>query len=331
MAARSRARDKAVPGDLTTMHPIPVIIDCDPGQDDAIAILLALSAPDRLNVLGVTTVAGNVALEKTQRNARIVCEWAGRPDIAVYAGCERPMLRSPIGAGDIHGREGLQGPALHEPTMPLQPAHAVDFLIDTLSTHDGRVTLCGLGPLTNLAVAIAKRPGIVPNIERIVVMGGAASEGGNITPCAEFNFHADPHAAKSVLACGAPIVMMPLDATHQVTASGRWTQSLRSIGTRAAERVADIIEAYSPPEAQRFGEAGAPLHDPCVIAFLLAPELFSARLVNVCVETTSSLTLGESVVDWWGVTARRPNVRYVNRVNRDAVLDLLLGAFGKLP
>lgn len=308
-----------------------IIIDCDPGQDDAIAIFLALASPEQFQVVGITTVAGNVPLEKTQRNARIVCEWAGRPDLPVFAGCERPLLRSPVSASDVHGEEGLGGPSLHTPAMPLRTQHAVDYLIETLQSHPERITLCALGPLTNIALALAKAPGIAAHIQEIVLMGGAASEGGNVTPCAEFNFHADPHAAKLVLESGVPITMLPLDATHQVLVDSKRLDQFRTLGNRAGTLASQLIRSHGQAEQFRFGSRGTPLHDPCVIAYLLSPHLFCGRMVHVSVETGSALTLGASVVDWWGVSGRRPNVRYVNQAHGDGVLSLLASRLALLP
>ena len=308
-----------------------LIIDCDPGQDDAIALLLALSAPEQLDLLGITTVAGNVTLDKTQRNARIVCEWAGRPEIGVYAGCERPLFRTPVSARSVHGDEGLHGPRLHEPAMPLQARNAVTYLIETLATRAEPLTLCTLGPLTNVALALAQAPSLATRIQEIVVMGGAMSEGGNVTPCAEFNFYADPHAARIVLASGIPVTLVPLDLTHQVLASAERVQRLAAAGTQAARRCTEIIASYGHAASRRFGAGGAPMHDPCVIAYLLAPQLFSGRLVNVVVETSSALCMGASVVDWWGITGRRPNARYLQSVQVDAVFELLGAGMARLP
>ncbi|HEY9548450.1 MAG TPA: nucleoside hydrolase, partial [Kiloniellaceae bacterium] len=208
-----------------TAHPIdarPIIIDTDPGQDDAIAILLALASPE-LTVLGITAVAGNVPLALTEKNARKVCELAGRPEVKVFAGCARPLVRPPVTAEQVHGKTGLDGPDLPEPAMPLQPQHAVDWLVDTLrAAPAGSITLCALGPLTNLAAAIVKAPDIVARIGEIVLMGGGFFEGGNTTPAAEFNIYVDPHAAQVVFASGAKLTMHPLDVTHKALMTRAW-------------------------------------------------------------------------------------------------------------
>ena len=197
-----------------------IIIDTDPGQDDAVAILLALASPGELDVRGITTVAGNVPLALTSLNARKVCELAGRDDVAVYAGCERPMVRELITAEYVHGATGLDGADLPDPTMALQPTHAVDFLVETLMAGDeGEITLCPLGPLTNIAMALLREPRIASKVREIVLMGGGFFEGGNVTPAAEFNIFVDPHAADVVFTSGIPITMMPLDVTHQALAT----------------------------------------------------------------------------------------------------------------
>jgi purine nucleosidase len=198
------------------MPPRKIIIDTDPGQDDAVAILLALASPEEIDVLGITAVAGNVPLHLTQKNARIVCELAGRRDIRVFAGCDKPLVVPLVTAEHVHGKTGLDGPEMIEPTMPLQDQHAVDFIIDTLRTEPaGTVTLCPLGPLTNIATAFLKAPDIISRVKEIVLMGGAYFEVGNITPAAEFNIYVDPEAAAHVFGAGIPLVVIPLDATHK--------------------------------------------------------------------------------------------------------------------
>src|SRR5580765_5005848 len=213
--------------------PRPIIIDTDPGQDDAVAILLALASPAELEVLGIVAVAGNVPLALTQRNARIVCELAGRPDLPVYAGCERPMHRSLVTAEYIHGKTGLDGPVLPEPTMALQPQHGVDYLVETLRrAEDGGITLCTLGPLTNIGMALVKAPDIVPKVREIVMMGGAYFEVGNTTPAAEFNIYVDPHAADLVLRSGIPVTIIPLDVSHKALTTAPRIPRFRALGTR---------------------------------------------------------------------------------------------------
>jgi inosine-uridine nucleoside N-ribohydrolase len=311
--------------------PRKIIIDTDPGLDDAVALLLALAAPEELEVVGIVAVAGNLPLTETERNARRVCEFAGRPDVAAYAGCARPLLRPAETAAQIH-RDTL-GDRLHlpEPTMPLRPQHGVDFLIDTLRAEaSGNITLCGLGPLTNMAMAFVKAPDIAARIGEVVVMGGAGFELGNITPAAEFNIHADPHAAEIVLCGGVPVTLIPLDVTHQVLSTPPRIAALRALANRCGPAVAELLD-FEATRTGRFGDRGRALHDPCVVAYLLRPDLFGGREVNVAVETASPLTLGTTVVDWWGVTGRPANAQFLNTVDADGLYRLLTAKLAQLP
>ncbi len=301
----------------------PIIIDTDPGQDDAVAILLALASPE-LEVLGITAVAGNVPLKLTEKNARKICELAARPDIKVFAGATRPMVRQLVTAEEVHGKTGLNGPQLPEPKMPLQEQHAVDFIVETLMDRErGSVTLCALGPLTNIALALVREPMIAPRVKQIVLMGGGFFEGGNVTPTAEFNIYVDPHAADVVLKSGVPIVMMPLDCTHKALTTARRTAAFRALGTRVGVAIADMLEFFERFDEQKYGTDGGPLHDPCVIAWLLKPELFGGRHCNVTVETGSELTMGMTVADWWGVTKRPKNATYMRDIDHVGFFDLL--------
>ncbi|MCF7700351.1 nucleoside hydrolase [Loktanella sp. M215] len=307
-----------------------IIIDTDPGQDDAVAILLALGSPE-LDVLGLTAVAGNVPLPLTQRNARIVCELAGRPNIPVYAGCDAPLSRKLVTAEHVHGKTGLDGPQLSDPTMPLQDAHAVDFIIDTLRTHaSGTVTLCVLGPLTNIATAFRRAPDIIPRVQEIVLMGGAYFEVGNITPTAEFNIYVDPEAAAEVFAAGVPLVVMPLDVTHKALTTQARVDAFRAMGTRVGDMVAAWTSFFERFDKEKYGSAGAPLHDPCVIAYLLRPALFTGRHINVMVETGSDLTLGMTVADWWRVTKRPANAMFMGDIDAEGFFALLTDRLARL-
>ena len=312
--------------------PRPIIIDTDVGQDDAVAILLALASPAELEVLGIVAVAGNVPLALTQRNARMVCELAGRREVPVYAGCERPLHRDLVTAEYIHGKTGLDGPTLPEPTMKLQPQHGVDFLIDTLRRAEpGAVTLCTLGPLTNIGMALVKAPDIVPKVRELVMMGGAYFEVGNTTPAAEFNIYVDPHAADVVLRSGIPITIIPLDVSHKALTTALRIQRFRALGTRCGRAVAEMLEFFERHDVEKYGADGGPLHDPGVIAYLLRPALYRGRRVNVAIETGSPLTLGMSVVDWWRVTDRPPNAQFMNDVDADGFYDLLTERIATLP
>ncbi len=312
--------------------PRRIIIDTDPGIDDAVAILLAISAPEELEVLGIVAVAGNLPLAQTARNARQICELAGRADVPVYAGCARPMLRPPAAAGHIHAAGGLGGLALPEPAMPLQQQHGVDFLIETLLRAEAAtVTLCALGPLTDIGMALVKAPEIAGRVQELVVMGGAGFELGNVTPAAEFNIHVDPHAARLVAESGIPITMIPLDVTHQVLSTPPRIAVLGALDNRCGPAVASLLAAFEETRTGKFGPRGMALHDPCVIAYLLCPDLFQGREVNVAIETESALTLGMTVVDWWGVTGRKANARFMTMVDADGVYALLAERLSRLP
>ncbi len=308
-----------------------IIIDTDPGQDDAVAILLALASPDEIAVLGITTVAGNVPLALTEKNARIICELAGRPDIAVFAGCDRPLVQPLVTAEHVHGKTGLDGIALPDPTMLLQAAHAVDFIIDTLRAEpSGSVTLCPLGPLTNIATAFTRAPDIMARVKEIVLMGGAYFEVGNITPAAEFNIYVDPEAAEIVFQSGVPLVVMPLDVTHKVLTTRPRIDAIRAIGSPVAHAVASWTDFFERFDMAKYGAEGAPLHDPCVIAYLLAPALFTGRHINVEIETTSALTRGMTVADWWGVTKRPKNAIFMGDVDAAGFYALLTQRLARL-
>ena len=309
-----------------------IIIDTDPGIDDAVAILLALASPEELDVLGLIAVAGNLPLESTERNARRVGELAGRTDIPVYAGCARPML-GPLGTAErIHGETSRDPLLLPEPSMALQTQHGVDFLIGTLRAAEAdTITVCALGPLTNIAVALIKAPEIAGKINELVVMGGACFELGNVTPAAEFNIHTDPHAAAVVFASGVSLTMIPLDVSHQVLTTPPRLATLSASGNRCGQAVAALLAEFEARRVDRFGERGRALHDPCVIAYLLRPELFDGREVNVEIETASPLTSGMTVADWWGVTGRKPNVRLLNMVDAEGLYALLTERFVRLP
>ena len=310
--------------------PRKIIIDTDPGQDDAVAILLALASPE-LQILGITAVAGNVPLKLTEKNARKICELAGKPETKVFAGAVRPMVRPLVTAEEVHGQSGLNGPQLPDPTMKLQEQHAVDFIVETLMREEsGAVTLCPLGPLTNIALALIREPQIAPRIREIVLMGGGFFEGGNVTPTAEFNIYVDPHAADIVLKSGIPIVMMPLDVTHKALTTAKRVAAFRELGTRVGVATAEMLEFFERFDEEKYGTDGGPLHDPCVIAYLLKPEFFKGRRCNVTVETSSELTMGMTVADWWGVTKREKNVTYMRDIDHEGFFALLVERLGRL-
>jgi len=288
-------------------------------------LLMALACPDEFDILGITTVAGNVPLKLTERNARIMCELAGRTDVPVYAGCEKPMRRELITAENVHGKTGIDGVEIYDPVMPLQDQHAVDFIIETLLAADNNsVTLVPTGPLTNIGQAIHRQPDILPKIEQIVLMGGAMREGGNTTPCAEFNILEDPDAAQIVLHCGRPLTIVPLDVTHQALVSQKRIDKLRQLNTQVGAAVVGMMEFFNRFDSEKYGSEGAPLHDPCTIAYLLKPELFTGKICNVEVETESPLTMGHTAVDFWGVTDRVKNANWLYKVDADGFYSLLI-------
>lgn len=306
-----------------------IIIDTDPGQDDAVAILLALASPE-LEVLGITAVAGNVPLPLTLRNARAICELAGRPDLPVYAGCDAPLEGRLVTAENVHGATGLDGITLPEPTMPVQDRHAVDFLVETLRREPaGTVTLVPIGPLTNIAAAFRQAPDIIARVGQIVMMGGAYFEVGNVTPAAEFNIFVDPRAAAEVFAAGVDLVVMPLDVTHRALTSRAWVEGMRASG-RVGEVVASWTDFFERYDRAKYGHDGAPLHDPCAVAYLIAPEIFSGRRINVEIETEGRFTRGMTVADWWGVSGRPANALFIRDLDAPRFFDLLTERIGRL-
>ena len=309
----------------------PIIIDTDPGQDDAVALLLAMASPGELDIRGIACVAGNVPLDLTTANARRLVELAGRTDIPVYAGCSRPLLRPLITAENVHGKTGLDGCNLPPPSIALAEGHAVDFIVDEcLAAGPEGITLCPLGPLTNIAQAIVKEPRILPNIREIVLMGGAAMITGNTTPSAEFNIYVDPHAAHVVFECGRPIVMHGLDVTHKALTTPDRLAAIRAIDTPVGKAVAGMLEFYDRHDIERYGMPGGPLHDPCVIAWLLEPELFGGRRARVRIDIQSELSMGRTVVDWWGIEGGEPNALVLDEIDADGFYALLTERLARL-
>ncbi len=297
-----------------------IIIDTDPGKDDAAAILLALANPE-LEILALTPVHGNVPLGKTERNARALLAMAGRTDIPVHPGCLRPMVRAPIHAAHVHGDTGLGALALPEPIVPAQADHAVAYLMRTLRTEPpGTITICILGPATNLAVALVQAPDIADRIAEIVMMGGVIDGGGNVTASAEFNVYADPEAARIVFESGAAMTLVPLDLTHQIRLTPPVMDRLREVPTVCAQAVVRLFESDRAP----------PMHDPCVIAHLLRPDLFQGDRLHVAVEISGTLTSGMTVAD------RRPGAPAANATvlrsgDADAFAALLIDGLKRLP
>ncbi|AXO87997.1 nucleoside hydrolase [Pseudomonas parafulva] len=311
--------------------PRDLIIDTDPGADDVVALFLAMASPEELKIRAITTVAGNVRLDKTSRNARLAREWAGREDIPVYAGAGRPLVRTPIYAANVHGEEGLTGVAVHEPRQPLANGNAVQYLIDTLDAAEPHsITLAMLGPQTNLALALIQKPEIVKGIKEVVVMGGAHFNGGNITPVAEFNLYADPHAAEVVLASGVKLTYLPLDVTHKIITSDARLKQLAAVGNDASRKVVDILNAYIQYDIDKYSMTGGPVHDATVIAYLLEPGLFSGRQVHMSVDSREGPTFGQTVADWYGVLEQPANVTWIEEGNAQGFFDLLSARLARL-
>ncbi|MFB3050118.1 MAG: nucleoside hydrolase [Acidimicrobiia bacterium] len=307
----------------------PIIIDADPGQDDAVAILLALASPE-LDVVAITTVAGNVPQPLVTVNALAMCELAGRTDVPVYKGADGPLERELRTAEYVHGPTGIDGADLPTPTTKAKHGHAVDFIIETCLSADDPITICPVGPLTNVAAAIARQPSIVSTIREVALMGGGFFEGGNTTPVAEFNIFVDPEAASIVFNSGVPLTMFPLDVTHKALVLPDDLKRFSGLGTQAGTAVAGMIDYYERHDIEKYGFAGAPLHDPCVIAYLIEPQLFGGKPCRVDVETESELTMGQTVVDWWGVTGAEPNAMVIDSVDRQGFIDLLVERIGTL-
>ena len=312
--------------------PRKIIIDTDPGQDDAVAILVALANPDMFDILGITAVAGNVGLKLNAQNALKVVELGGRPEIPVYAGCADPLQRVLVTAEHVHGQTGLDGPELPEPEIKLQEQHGVDFIIETLRAHDeATVTLATLGPLTNIATALQKDPEAMRRCEQIVMMGGAYFQGGNITPSAEFNIYVDPQAADIVFRSGIPITVASLDVTHKALSTKERIEAIRKVGTKSAIAVAEMLSFSERFDLEKYQWQGAPLHDPCVITYLMKPELFTGRMCNVQIEVQSELTMGMTVADYWNITDRPKNALFLDDVDADGFFELIIEALRKLP
>ena len=304
-----------------------IILDCDPGHDDAIAILLALSSIE-LEVLGITTVYGNVGLEFTSRNARIMVELAGK-QTKVFAGASRPLLRERISAEDVHGKSGLEGPTFIDPKLPLEQQHAVQFIIDSILEYPNEVTLVPVGAFTNIALAMRTEPKIIPLIGEIVVMGGSTTLG-NTSPAAEFNIFCDPHAASIVFSSGVKLTMFGLNLTHQCLATPDRVAKFRALGTKVGTVTAELLEFFKRAYNKRYGFAGPALHDPCTIAYLIQPDLFTVQAMHVEVDVLPGPSFGRTVCDVWNVTGKPANCDVAMTANADGFFDLLVERLGLL-
>lgn len=307
------------------MKTVPIIVDCDPGIDDTIALLTTFVSPE-LHILGITPVCGNQPLERTVINTLQVCELGGRPEIPVYPGCFRPMLREPI-HGQFHGKTGLGNTTLPEPVKTAEQMSAVDFLIEALSVASMKnepITICCLGPMTNLAVALRVKPQITEGIDRVVMMGGAYREPGNRTMTSEFNVLADPHAAHVVFSSGIPIVALALDATHQVMLKPQHVAEFSRVSGRISQTLGELMAFWDRNDVARYGSRGGPLHDPLVIAYILAPHLFETTRARIFVEYESELCMGQTIADWYGKSGLEPNAEIVTKVDAPGVIDFFL-------
>ncbi|WP_226655066.1 nucleoside hydrolase [Pseudalkalibacillus hwajinpoensis] len=300
-----------------------VILDCDPGHDDAISIILAASS-DRIQIEGITTVAGNVEVEKTTLNALKVCDLLGL-DVPVARGAEQPLVKVREFAPDIHGDSGLDGPQLPEvPKKQVIDQHAVDFIIERVMASDGEITLVPTGPLTNIALALQKEPAIVEKIQEIVLMGGGTF--GNWTPTAEFNIYVDAEAAEMVFNSGVPVTMFGLDVTHQAITTPAILDRIASIGSPISEFVGELLAYFTQTYKDIFGFEGAPIHDACTVAYLIDESIFEFETVRVDIETKGEFTYGTTCVDHLHVTGREPNVKFANGIDQEKFWGLLLSA-----
>ena len=302
-----------------------IILDCDPGHDDAVAIMLAAASKD-IEILGITCVGGNATLENTQQNALKVCSLIDRTDISIYAGAYKPIKFDLVTAEHVHGKSGLDiegKPIEIKNNYKIKDMHAVDFIIYTCQAQNEPIYLCPTGPLTNIAQALQKDPSIAKKIKEIVFMGGAAMTLGNITPAAEFNIYVDPHAANIVLNSGIPLVMLGLDVTHKVNVNDQIISEIQQNNNQSSNFFADLMKFYSKFHRKLYQTDETPLHDPCVIAYLIDSPIFQGKMVNVQVEENSKLTRGETVVDWYGVTNRPVNCNVITEANKINFFSLL--------
>lgn len=309
-----------------------VILDCDPGLDDALALLLALGSPDEIMLEAVTTVGGNVALSSTTANALALLALADRPDIPVHPGCAKPLMRPLLTADHVHGADGIGGVQLPPARRDAEALHGALKIVELCrAAPENGITLCPTGPMTNVALALSLAPDIARHIDQIVFMGGVALGPGNITPSAEYNIHVDPHAAHIVLSSGIPAVMMGLDVTRKVVATHARVDRIRALGGPVCEAVADMLAFYWKRTHRLEQNTGAALHDPCTIAWLIDPSLFGGRMCAMEVDCNPGPNYGRTVADLWGSTGREANVFLVTDVQDDAFFDLLADRLARVP
>ena len=305
----------------------PLIIDCDPGADDAVLLLMALAKPDVFNILGITTISGNAPLERININTLKIVELSKRTDIKVYGGCHRPLVRKPIYATYVHGETGMDGLSVPEPTLSLETKHAVDFIIETILDSAEKVTLSVSGPMTNIALALIKEPRILDNIEELVFMGGS-NIGGNITPAAEFNFYVDPHAAHIVLSTDLPLRMFGLNVTHQLVTSEESLARLRALNNEVGVQIARILEHGVTNDIVRFGLTGRAVHDACITAYLLRPDLFTFKKARVLVDHVAEPTIGATIINDTPTHTQDQWLWVADTIQSDKVFDLIIELMG---
>ncbi|MEX0709662.1 MAG: nucleoside hydrolase [Chloroflexota bacterium] len=301
----------------------PIVLDCDPGHDDALAILLAAADPT-LELVAITTVAGNQSLDKTSLNARRICSVAGIVDVPVAAGCDRPLARSRIASPEIHGESGLDGPAFGAPSVSLDPRHGVDVMLEASREWEGLV-LVATGPLTNVATALGRDPGLAARLRRVVLMGGAIGLG-NVTPAAEFNIGADAEAARAVFESGVPITMVPLETTHQALATPAVMGRIAALDFPLAHVCVELLEFFAETYLRVFGFAAPAVHDPCAVAWLIDPTIVPVRPMHVAIETNAEFSYGRTICDVYGVTGLAPNAEVSVGLEVDRFWDLMVGA-----
>ncbi len=311
----------------TATLPRAVIMDCDPGNDDAIALLLAIASPEDFNILGVTCVGGNVPLEQVCINARQICELAGRPDMPIYSGCTKALIQEPK-ADNSHGFSGLDGTNLPAPKMPLQEEHAVTFIVKAIKNHPTKVTLCPTGPLTNIAMALRIAPEIKENIEEIVLMGGSITSG-NITAAAEFNMYLDPHAAFIIFTSGLKVTMLGLDVTHKIAASPKQLAKMRALNNNPALQSANMLEKTQDFDMHNFGTSGRVVHDPCVPIYLIKPELFKTKKAKVLVDIFHPDHMGGTIVSFHKKHTKDANAYVPYDVDHEGVFDIMIERLGR--
>lgn len=305
-----------------------IILDCDPGHDDMMAIMLAAASPE-LEILGITTVAGNQTGDKTFENARRVLTLIDRHDIPLARGADRPIIRELITAPQIHGTSGLDGAELPYPDAPFLDCHAVDFIIDTVKASSEKVTLVPTGPLTNIGLAFIKAPEIKKNVKEVVLMGGAVYDS-NMTPGAEFNIFVDPEAAREVFLSGLPVTMVGLDVTNKSLMSFAQTEEISSWGGKISSVVGPLMKFFAQANLNYFGIEGAPIHDALTVATLINPKVVELETMFVDIETQGELTRGQTVADVYGVTGKTPNCKVAMKVDNDLFMSIMMDAVRKL-